>query len=139
MFGGSYMLNNRKVRIMTQLAIYEKKEGRPDFRLAKYYKMDYARFNALKTILWVTFAYILGLFLFALYKLEYLLDNAMTIDYKALGWKILGIYIAVISVYVVGSLVGYTIYYTISRKKLGKYYKMLGILKGMYKEEDKYK
>ena len=133
------MLNNRKIRIMTQLAIYEKKEGRPDFRLAKYYKMDYARFNALKTILWVTVSYLLGLVLLAVYKLEYLLDNAMTIDYKALGLKILGVYIAVISVYVVGSLVGYSIYYTFSRKKLGKYYKMLGRLKDMYKEEDEYK
>ena len=133
------MLNNRKVRIMTQLAIYEKKEGRPDFRLAKYYKMDYARFNALKTILWVTIAYIVGLILVAIYKLEYLLDNAMTIDYKALGWTVLGIYLGIITVYVIGSLVGYSIYYTLSRKKLGRYYKMLGRLKGMYKEEDEYK
>lgn len=124
---------------MTQLAIYEKKEGRPDFRLSKYYKMDYARYNALKTILWVTVSYLLGLLLLALYKLEYLLDNAMTMDYKALGWKILGVYIAIISVYVVGSLVGYSIYYTLSRKKLGRYYKMLGKLKDMYKEEDEYK
>ncbi len=133
------MLNNRKVRIMTQLAIYEKKEGRPDFRLAKFYKMDYARYNALKTILWVTVAYVLGFALFVLYKLEYLLDNAMTIDYKALGLKVLGIYIAIISVYVVGALVGYSIHYTVSRKKLNKYYKMLSRLKGMYKEEDEYK
>ncbi|MBR4725775.1 MAG: hypothetical protein K6G45_08620 [Lachnospiraceae bacterium] len=133
------MLNNRKVRIMTQLAIYEKKEGRPDFRLAKYYKMDYARFNALKTILWVTIAYIVGLILVAIYKLEYLLDNAMTIDYKALGWTVLGIYLGIITVYVIGSLVGYSIYYTLSRKKLGRYYKMLGRLRSMYKEEDEYK
>ena len=133
------MLNNRKVRIMTQLAIYEKKEGRPDFRLAKYYKMDYARFNALKTILWVTIAYIVGLILVAIYKLEYLLDNAMTIDYKALGRTVLGIYLGIITVYVIGSLVGYSIYYTLSRKKLGRYYKMLGRLRSMYKEEDEYK
>ena len=133
------MLNNRKIRLMTQLAIYEKKEGRPDFRLAKYYKLDYARFHVLKTILWVTIAYICGLALFAMYNLEYWLDNALTMDYKALGMKVLGIYIAVISVYVVGAFVGYSIYYTVSRKKLGRYYKMLGRLKGMYKEEDEYK
>ena len=133
------MLNNRKIRLMTQLAIYEKKEGRPDFRLAKYYKMDYARFHVLKTILWVTIAYICGLALFAMYNLEYWLDNALTMDYKALGMKILGYYIAIVSVYIVGAFVGYTIYYTVSRKKLGRYYKMLGRLKGMYKEEDEYK
>ena len=48
------MLNNRKVRIMTQLAIYEKGEGKKDFKLSKFYKTDYARFNVLKTALMVT-------------------------------------------------------------------------------------
>ena len=133
------MLNNRKIRIMTKLAIYEKKEGKPDFRLAKFYKTDYARYNALKTMLWITVAYVLGVALVAFYKLEYLLDHALTLDYKALGWQILGIYIAVLSVYVIGSLVGYSIHYTVSRKKLGRYYKLLGKLKSMYNEEDEYK
>ena len=30
------MLNERKIRLMTQLAIYEKKEGREDMKLARY-------------------------------------------------------------------------------------------------------
>ncbi len=133
------MLNNRKIRIMTQLVIYEKKEGRPDFKLAKFYRTDYARFNALKTMLWITIAYVIVLMLVALYKMEYLITNALTLDYKALGWKILGIYIAIASVYIIGAFVGYSIYYSLSRKKLAKYYRMLGWLKNMYKEEDEYK
>ena len=133
------MLNNRRIRIMTQLAIYEKKEGKPDFKLARYYKTDYARMQALKSILWATVCFVIGIGVFAIYKLEWLLDNLMTMDYKELGWKLLGAYIAVVSIYVIGSIFGYSIYYTLSRKKLNRYYKLLGKLKSIYKEEDEYK
>ncbi len=132
------MLNNRKVRLMTQLAIYEKGEGKKDFKLAKYYKTDYARFNVLKTALAVTVAYVILCGMFALYKLQYILDNVLTIDYLAIGWKALGIYIGIMSFYLICTLLGYSIKYSLSRKKLVKYYRMLRKLKDIYKEEDAY-
>ncbi len=132
------MLNNRKVRLMTQLAIYEKGEGKKDFKLAKYYKSDYARFNVLKTALAVTVAYVILFGLFTLYKLQFILDNVLTIDYLAIGWKALGIYIGLMSFYLICTLLGYSIKYTLSRKKLVKYYRMLRKLKDIYKEEDAY-
>ena len=132
------MLNNRKVRIMTQLAIYEKGEGKRDFKLSRFYKTDYARFNVLKTALMVTISYVILCVLFAVYKLQYILDNVLTIDYKAIGWKALGIYIGLMSVYLICTLLGYSIRYARSRKKLGKYYRMLKKLKDIYREEDAY-
>ena len=132
------MLNNRKIRLMTQLAIYEKGEGRQDFKLSKYYKSDYARFNVLKTAILVTIAYVILVGLVVLYRLQYILDNVLTIDYKSLGWTILGVYIGVMSFYLILTLVGYAIRYGMSRKKLGKYYRMLRRLKDMYNEEDAY-
>ena len=132
------MINNRKVRLMSQLAIYEKKEGREDMRLAKYFKWDYARLQVIKTAVAVTVSYILIVLLVALYRLEYLLDNLLTLDYAALGKTILGYYIAVMSVYLIGALLGYSLYYTRSHKKLGKYFRMLRRLKDIYNEEDAY-
>ena len=44
------MLNNRKVRLMTKLAIYEKEDGKEDIRLGRYYRGDYVRYQLLKTI-----------------------------------------------------------------------------------------
>lgn len=132
------MLNNRKIRLMTRLAMYEKNEGKDDLRLAKYYKTDYARFNVLKTGVVVTIAYVIIVGFVLLYKLQYILDNILNIDYKAMGWTILGVYIGVISFYIIITLLGYSLRYKASRKKLGRYYKMLGKLKEMYREEEAY-
>lgn len=129
------MLNNDKVRLMTKLAVYENKEGKEDIRLSKYYKTDYVRYEVIKSILCATIGYALILVLVFLYKSEYIIKNAVTLDYKSLGTYILGIYIIVIALYGLGSLVGYSIKYDMSRKKLARYYKLLKRLNKIYKEE----
>lgn len=130
------MLNERKIRLMTKLAIYEKKDGKEDLKLAKYYKGDYARLQAWKTGIAVTIAYVLLLVVAAVYKLEYFLDNAFVIDFKELGMKVLGIYIIVLTVYVVIAMLGYSLKYAASRKKLAKYFRMLRKLNHFYLVED---
>jgi len=130
------MLNERKIRLMTKLAIYEKKDGKEDLKLAKYYKGDYARLQAWKTGIAVTIAYVLLLVVAAVYKLEYFLDNAFVIDFKELGMKVLGIYIIVLTVYVIIAMLGYSLKYAASRKKLAKYFRMLRKLNHFYLVED---
>lgn len=132
------MLNNRKIRLMTQLAIYENNEGKDDFKLARYYKSDYARLNVLKTAITITIAYLVLVGMVILYRLQYILDNILTIDYKSFGWTILGGYLGVLSFYLIVTLLGFSIRYNLSHKKLGKYYRMLGKLKEIYREEDSY-
>lgn len=130
------MLNNKKVRLMTRLAIYEKDEGKEDIKLSRYYKTDYVRLHILQTVVSVTVGYLLVLLMIGLYKMEYLVAEAVNLDYKGIGIKILGIYIVVLTVYIVASMVGYTIHYNNSRKKLSKYFKMLKKLSHMYQEEE---
>ena len=86
------MIDERKTRMMTKLAIYEKTEGREDIRLSKYYKSDYVRLNILKTILQVTLGSVLILILVILYKSEYLIEKAVTLDYVYIGKIIFAIY-----------------------------------------------
>jgi uncharacterized membrane protein len=89
------MLNTDKIRLMTKLALYETKEGKEDIRLSKYYKTDYVRYQVIKSILCATFGYALILLLIFIYKTEYIVSNAVTMDYKAVGAYILGIYIII--------------------------------------------
>jgi hypothetical protein len=133
-YGGS-MLNNNKIRLMTKLALYENKEGKEDISLSKYYKTDYVRYQAIKSIISATIGYALILVLVFLYKSEYLIKNAVTLDYKSLGTFILGIYILIIAVYGLGSVLGYSIKYDLSRKKLSRYFKLLKHLNKIYKDE----
>jgi hypothetical protein len=129
------MLNNDKIRLMTKLAVYENKEGKEDIRLSKYYKTDYVRYQAIKSIISATFGYLLILVLIIAYKSEYLIKYAITLDYKTLGIYILGIYIIIIAVYGLASIVGYSIKYDLSRKKLSRYFKLLKRLSKIYNEE----
>ena len=50
------MLEQDKLKVMTQLALYEKKKGKKDFNIYSYDKDDYIRFEGLKTAVLVTIA-----------------------------------------------------------------------------------
>ena len=121
---------------MTKLALYETGEGREDIRLSKYYKTDYVRLQILKTVLAVTIGYILILLMVGLYKSEYLIAEAVNLDYRAIGITVLVIYIILLTIYIVGTIIGYSIKYDLSRGKLTRYFRLLNIMKKIYREEE---
>lgn len=129
------MLNNRKIRLMTKLARYEKGEGKEDIKLSKYYKTDYVRLNILKTIVATTVGYVLILLVVVLYQAEYLIEEAVRLDYAAIGKTVLGYYIALLVVYIALAAVGYMIRYNVSRRKLARYYRLLKKLRKLYRQE----
>lgn len=129
------MIDPKKIRLMTKLAIYEKQEGEEDISIGKYYRADYVRMNILKTILAVTFGYLLLLLMIVIYHSEFLLDNALVLNYSLIGRKLLGYYLFLLAVYIGAVGVGYTVSYTRSRERLAKYYKMLGKLKKIEEQE----
>ena len=127
------MLDKKKVRIMTKLSIYEKNMGRHDTRLAKYFRSDYVHYRVLKTLVAVTFGYALLLFMAVVYRSDYLVANAVTLDYATIGRSVLRIYLLLLVVFAVISAVGYFIAYTVSRKRLSGYYNLLKKLRKYYK------
>jgi hypothetical protein len=129
------MLNTNKVRLMTKLALYETKEGKEDIRLSKYYKTDYVRYQVIKSMICATVGYAFILLLIFIYKSENIIKNAVTLNYKTIGTYVLGIYIIIIAIYGLGAMVGYSIKYDQSRKKLSRYYKLLKRLNKIYNEE----
>ena len=131
------MVNTRKVRLMTKLAVYEKKEGKEDIKLGKYFRRDFVRLKVLHNLVAVTVGYLLVLAMIIAYRMEYLIKEAVNLNYVGMGKLILGIYIIVVTIYVMAAMVGYSLYYDYSRKKLAKYFRMLRKLRSMYQEEDK--
>jgi uncharacterized membrane protein YesL len=120
---------------MTKLAVYENKEGREDIHLSKYYKTDYVRYQVIKSIISATIGYLLILALVLIYKSEYIIRYAVTMNYKTIGIYVLGIYVLVIALYGLGSVVGYSMKYDYSRKKLARYFKLLKRLQKIYNDE----
>ncbi|WFR58186.1 hypothetical protein QA584_03725 [Anaerocolumna sp. AGMB13025] len=129
------MLNNKKIRIMTKLALFEQRDGKEDIRMGKYYKTDYVRLQLLKTIVSVTIGYLLILMLIGMYKAEYIISNLVTFNFIRIGQYILGFYIMLMTVFIAGSIIGYSLKYDKSRKNLSKYYKSLKKLSSFYQDE----
>lgn len=129
------MVNNSRIRLMTKLAIYEKNNPK-DIELCKYYKTDYVKLNIIKTIIYVTVGYAICLMLAGFYNVETLISEAVSMDYKSLGLKILGVYIVLQIVSVMINLIVTNESFTRSRKRLNKYYKKLKQLTKMYEEQD---
>lgn len=122
---------------MTNLAIYEKNDGQEDIKLSKYYKIDYIRYQVIKSIVSATVAYLCILLVIAFYKSEYLIREAVKLDYKSIGSKVLGIYLIIITIYVFATIVGYSLKFDASRKKLLGYRKNLKKLRRYYTDEGK--
>ncbi len=69
------MLDERKVRLMTKLALYEETQGKEDFKISEYYRKDYAGVHVFSSIIWVTVGYVCVAFLIVLSGLEALMDS----------------------------------------------------------------
>jgi hypothetical protein len=66
--------------------------------------------------------------------MEYLVRNAVVLNYKLIGTYVLGFYIMTVTVFGLGALVGYSLKYDASRKKLSRYYRLLRRLQKLYDE-----
>jgi len=93
------MLDKQKVKLMTDLAIYEQNQGKEDLKINEYYRKDYAELHTICSIIWVTLGYVGVVGLFGLAVLDYLLLNISKTLIITLGLEIIGGYFAVLIVY----------------------------------------
>lgn len=127
------MLNNEKINIMSRLALFEQKE-KEDISMSKYYKTDYIRLQILKTIVSVTIGYLLILLMIGIYKAEYIISHAVSLDYVGIGKIILGVYILILFAYTIITILVCSHKYDKSRRNLSGYYKFLKRLDRIYQE-----
>ena len=132
------MLDNRKIVMMTRLALFEKETGNEDFRLAKYYKMDYIRLQMLKTFICVTMAFVIAVLMSAAYKTEYILRQAAELGYGKFVLLMFVIYLLLMIVSEIAAVMVSTARIKASRKRLGQYYNQLRALRRYYKENGSY-
>lgn len=126
------MVNEEKVRIMTQIALDETKNCKEEIRESGYYRSDYVRIHTLKVMWAYTISYLLVLMLVALYHLEYLFVNIVRLDYRSLGAVILGLYVSMMMVCILISTLYYSAKYKKDRRKLKTYFSKLKFLEEYY-------
>lgn len=73
------MLNEDKIKLMTGIAMFEKREGKAIFPACRYFRSDYISSRMLRSFFSYTFCYILCVMVWVLYSIERLL-NAVNLD-----------------------------------------------------------
>lgn len=115
------MVDEKKVALMTKLAIYEKHEDSRNIVVSKYYESDYVRYNVLKSLVAATVVYwtIVGGILFM--KFDTVLAKINDIDYFGAMYKLLGGYVVVCLIYFAISSILYRYRYMVAKPGLFKY------------------
>ena len=133
------VLNENKVKMMTRMAIYEKNEGKKMLRTAKFFKGDYVSLAVLKSTIATTFAFIIVALMVVLCNTESIIRQINSMDYVALGKKIIVYYVLALIVYAVISGIYSAYQYDKTRSGIKKYVMRLNKLERFYNLQRKKK
>lgn len=98
------MLSEEKIKIMTNLAMFEKKEGNRIFPVNRYFKSDYISSKLLRSFFSYTLSFLLGIVLWVLCDIEKWLNVMWIESLIELGMKVGAIYLAGLVVYLIISM-----------------------------------
>lgn len=104
------MLNEDKIKLMTGIALFEKREGKAIFPANRYFESDYISSRMLRSFFSYTLCYLLGAMVWVLYSIDRLL-NEMEID------EVLGIAKFAAVFYVVGLILYLAITFHVYRRR----------------------
>ena len=112
------MLDEKRIRQMTKLAFFEKKEEKNALRIGRYFRSDYIGKELLKNFFLASIGYILVLAVAVLYHIEWLVDEIDTIDLQFAAGCLIASYLCFLAVYSIAVYVISTIRYQEAQKKL---------------------
>lgn len=90
------MVNEEKLRIMTNLAKNGEPPHKQEIQEAGYYPVDYIRTHLLSTVWSYSIAYVLLLLLIALYHFEYLMSALRLQEMRSLVVAVFAVYLLVL-------------------------------------------
>ena len=129
------MLNEEKVRYMTELAIFEKNEGRKIFPINRYFKTDYVGGHMFRSFFGYSFCYLLFLALWVLYELDNFMDGTTLEELIEWGRKWGIAYIAGLAVYLLITCIVYSKRYEYASRSQNMYASKLKHLVKRYGKE----
>jgi len=128
------MVNEKKVRLMTQLALDEKRFYKDELDESGYFRSDYIRSNTLKVLLGYSISYLLIMGLVAMYYVDYLFTNVVQMDTQSMVWLAGCIYVGLLLIITLFCVLFYMTKYTNNRKRLRKYMMEIDKLQKFYRD-----
>lgn len=126
------MLNEERIRLMTQMAAYEDHEGKQDISINGYFRGDYISFQLLKSAIYATVGFALAVVMYVLHDLEVFLEDFYKMDIVEFLQGILEKYVLVLAIYMVISYFVYAYKYSRAKRYIKKYQAQLRQLQQMY-------
>lgn len=130
------MLNEKRIYLMTQLALFEEHHREQLDGVQTYFRSDYIGRHMIKNGLRVTLAYLLVLIGWGLYHAETLIVDITKIDVMALGARILFYYAVSMCVFLLLTYIIQAIRYSRAKEDLYEYRQLLKELERAYQQED---
>lgn len=130
------MLDNDKIKIMTKLAIYEKRIGKEDFAINHYFKNDYILINNIWTRVSVTVSCAIIFTCYILMKIFLFLSDDIPFDLYGLAIACVAIYVGLMIVYSIFSTDIYKRKYKDSQRRLSAYNDLLNTLNEIKNENE---
>ena len=128
------MVNEKKVRLMTQLALDEKRFYKDELDESGYFRSDYIRSNTLKVLLGYSISYLLIMGLVAMHYVDYLFTNVVQMDMQSMVWLAGCIYVGLLLIITLFCVLFYMTKYTNNRKRLRKYMMEIDKLQKFYRD-----
>ena len=128
------MLDEKKVKLMTRMALYEEQQGREDLKVSAYYRKDYTSLHTLATILWVTIGYVCLVVLLGISVFDKLMEKMSVGMIIVTAIAIVAAYLAIIIAYAVYTHV--TCRHKEARARVKLYNHDLARLLNLYKKKD---
>lgn len=129
------MLNEKRVKLMTQMAMYESKEGQTDFKISGYYQKDYIGLHTWIMVIWSTIGYAITAGAVFFIFLDEIFANPGLLRFLILGGILLAGYIATVVISVIVAHNFYKKKHVDARKRVKRFNRELIQLSKMYEKE----
>ncbi len=126
------MLDEERIELMTKMAAYEKRQGKKDMVITEYFRGDYISFQVLKSALYATVGFAIGVVMYILYDLEKFLTDFYKMDIQEFAKGLVSKYVVVLVIYLLISLFVYAFRYNRAKKHIKKYLANLNELENIY-------
>lgn len=130
------MIHEERTRMMTSLAIYEKRHGKRELQITKYAPGDYITLHMLYSFVCGTLAFLIMAGLGVLYHLEALMQELFQMDIMYFARNILIIYIVFMGVYLSFCYTFLSVRYTRYKRRVNRYLMRLKELYRYYVQAD---
>lgn len=131
-----HMLDERRIYLMTQLALFEEHHREQLEGVSTFFRSDYIGRQMIKTGLRVTLAFLLVLAGWGMYNAQVLIVDITKIDVMALGARILFFYAAAMCIFLLLTYIMQAIRYSRAKQDMYRYRQLLQQLELIYQQED---